>query len=139
MSQRKQNKPRPQPARAARGVADEPSEEQVAKLMQMRGFFRDGGACGIDEVTGEIHAGRDFAELVTVLLRYAQRLDGAPERCRNPRCRKGVCHLALDEDDSAVCRGGIRPAALDSAALILGGLIEVGRHYVPEWFGEKAA
>ena len=72
-------------------------------------------------------------------MRYAQRLDGAPQRCRNPRCRKGVCHLTLDEDDSAVCRGGIRPAVLDSTALLLGGLIEVGRHYVPDWVGEKDA
>ena len=73
-----------------------------------------------------------------MLLRYAQRVDGAPERCRNPRCRKGGCQLVLEEDDTAFCRGGIRPAALDTAALVIGGLIEVGRHYTPEWFGKEA-
>ena len=139
MSQRKQKKPRPQPARAANPVPDELSEEQVAKLLQTRDFFRGGGAYGVDERTGEIYAGRDFAELVTVLLRYVQRVDGAPDRCRDPRCRNGRCHLMLEEDDTAVCRGGIRPAAIGNAALVLGGLIEVGKHYCPEWFAEEAA
>ena len=121
------------PGRVPGRVPDELGEEQVENILQVRSFFQ-GNAYGIDEVTGEIYAGRDLAELIAVLMRYVQRLDGAPGRCRNSRCRNGACRLALDEDGTAACRGGIRPAAIESTALIIGGLIEVGKHYVPEWF-----
>ena len=137
MSQRKQNKSRPQTVRTPSRVADEVSEEQADNILQARSFFRGVGAYSIDEVSGEIYAGRDFAELITVLMRYAQRLDGAPGRCRNKRCRNGACQLALDEDDTAACRGGIRPAAVQATALIIGGLVEVGKHYLPEWFVDE--
>lgn len=117
-------------------VPDEISEEQADGILRARSCFRGGGAYGIDEVTGEIYAGRDFTGLITLLMRYAQRLDGAPGRCRNKRCRNGACQLALDENGTAVCRGGIRPGAIEATALIIGGLVEVGKHYLPEWFEE---
>ena len=143
MSQRKQNKSRPQTAHprtrhAPDGVPDEVSEEQADNILRARSFFQ-GNSYDIDEVSGEVFAGPDLAELIAVLMRYVQRLDGAPERCRNKRCRNGACQLALDENGTAVCRGGIRPAAVQATTLILGGLIEVGKHYVPEWFVDEAA
>ena len=83
---------------------------------------------------GELYAGRRLAELLLVVLRHVQTLDGAPARCRMKKCHDGRCHMFIDGDEAGVCPGGIGMAAVDKSGVILGGLMAILKHYCPAWF-----
>jgi hypothetical protein len=87
---------------------------------------------------GELYAGRRLADLLLVVLRHVQTLDGAPARCRKKECQKGSCHMFIDRDGAGVCPGGIGMAAVDKSGVILGGVMAILKHYCPAWFDYAA-
>jgi len=83
---------------------------------------------------GSFYARWELSELLVAILRHAQEVDGAPARCRDRQCRKGRCHMFIDEEGSGVCHGGIRMASIDRAGVVLSGVLAVFKHYCPAWF-----
>ncbi|MCX7305588.1 MAG: hypothetical protein NTV73_14845 [Hyphomicrobiales bacterium] len=99
--------------------------------------YDEWGSFGYDE-DGRLYTGMELSELLVAILRHAQDVDGAPARCRDRQCRNGRCHLFIDRDDAGVCHGGIRPASIDRAGVMLSGIMAMFRHYCPAWFEHAA-
>jgi hypothetical protein len=95
------------------------------------------GVYGYDE-DGRLYAGMVLTELLLAILRHVQEIDGAPARCRNRKCRKGRCHMFIDDDGAGVCPGGIRMSSIDRAGVILSGIMAVYKYYHPAWFDYAA-
>ena len=95
------------------------------------------GAYDYDQ-DGQLYSCMDLTELLLAILRHVQEVDGAPARCRNRQCRKGRCHMYIDDDDAGVCPGGVRKASIDKAGVILSGLMAVYKYYHPAWFDHAA-
>ena len=74
------------------------------------------GAYDYDQ-DGQLYSCMDLTELLLAILRHVQEVDGAPARCRNRQCRKGRCHMYIDDDDAGVCPGGVRKASIDKAGV----------------------
>ena len=87
---------------------------------------------------GSLRAGMELTELLLAILRHVQEVDGAPARCRDRQCRKGRCHMFIDEEGSGVCHGGVRAGSIDKAGVMLSGVVAVFRHYYPAWFEHAA-
>ena len=112
------------------------SEEDAAFLGQIRGFYKVFPAAEVDEETGELYVDPELLEVMTLALRYASTLNGAPARCRKKACQGGRCHMHIEADGDGicgdgVCNGGIGERTMDDAARMLGFLIEVGKRYAP--------
>ena len=107
------------------------SEEDAAFLRQIPGFYKEFPAAEVDEETGELYVIPELEEVMTLAMRFASTLNGAPARCRNQQCSKGRCHLRIEDNGDGVCHGGIGERTMDDAAKMIGFLIEVSKHYCP--------
>ena len=129
--------PRPPVGQLPRPRFAELEEHEREEIRSTLAAYEEWGAYGYDE-DGRLYACMDLAELLLTILRHVQDVDGAPARCRNRQCRKGRCHMYIDDDDAGVCPGGIRMSSIDRAGVILSGIMAVYKHYHPAWFDYAA-
>lgn len=134
------------PAKAARHPADF-TDEQIDELganlardtVTYRRYFKQtGGAFSRDE-NGKMHFTKEALDFLTMFYQASQEYHGAPKRCRNKDCRKGRCHLYIDDENALNCPGGISQQALNDMEAMLYGFVTVCRYCMPNLFeGYKA-